>query len=158
MTKKIVGQSVQRVDAVGKVTGEALFPGDVSMDGMLYMKILFSERAHARIASIDTAAAESYPGVVAVFTAKDVPVNEYGLIMSDQPVLCGPGSDKPGADVVRTTMDQVALVVAETEEAAAAACDLINVEYEDLPAKLKAEGVDPAIPWLYGFQLDFRFK
>lgn len=134
MTTKVVGQSAKRGDAVSKVTGEALFPGDLSMDSMLHMKILFSDRAHARIASIDTGAAESYPGVVAVFTARDVPVNEYGMIMNDQPVLCGPGSGKLEADVVRTTMDQVALVVAETEEVAVAARDLIRVEYNDLPA------------------------
>src|SRR5690606_24902703 len=57
-----------------------------------------------------------------------------GLIMPDQPVLCGPGSTKEGADIVRTTMDNIALVVAETEEAAAKARALIRVEYEDLPA------------------------
>jgi CO/xanthine dehydrogenase Mo-binding subunit len=74
------------------------------------------------------------PGVLAVFTAADVPVNEYGLQTPDQPVLCGPGSNKPGADVVRFVGDQVALVVAETERAAARARDLIHVEYEDLPA------------------------
>jgi CO/xanthine dehydrogenase Mo-binding subunit len=134
MTTGIVGQSIKRVDAEGKVTGKALFPGDLSMPGMLHMKILFSDRAHARILSVDTGPAESLPGVVAVLTAKDVPQNEYGLIMPDQPVLCGPGSAKPGADIVRTTMDQVALVIAETEEAAARGRDLIRVDYEDLPA------------------------
>ena len=133
MTTKTVGQSVRRVDARAMVTGEALYPGDLTMPGMLHMKVLFAGRPHARILSIDTSAAEAYPGVVAVFTAKDVPVNEYGLIMPDQPVLCGPGSDKPGADVVRFVGDQVALVVAETENAAAAARDLIRVEYEELP-------------------------
>ncbi len=134
MTTQLVGQNVERVDALGKVTGETLFPGDLVREGMLHMKILFSERVHARIRSIDTRAAEAAPGVVAVLTAKDVPVNEYGLIIPDQPVLCGPGSSKEGADVVRTIMDQVALVIAETEEQAAAARDLIRVEYEDLPA------------------------
>ncbi len=150
MTTRIVGKNVQRVDAVGKVTGETLFPGDLSMEGMLHMKVLFSERVHARILSIDTGQAAAYPGVVAVFTAQDVPVNEYGLIMPDQPVLCGPGSDKPGADIVRTTMDQVALVVAETEEAAAAACDLIQVEYEDLPAVFDPfEAMEEGAPQLH---------
>lgn len=134
MTSRSIGQSVPRLDAAGKVTGQTLYPGDLSMDGMLHMKILFSARAHARIRSIDMTAAEAFPGVVAILTAKDVPVNEYGLIMPDQPVLCGPGSDKVGADVVRTTMDNIALVVAKTEEGAAAARDLIRVEYEDLPA------------------------
>ncbi len=133
MTKRIVGQSLPRIDARAKVTGEAMYPGDFSMPGMCHAKLLFAGRPHARILSIDTSAAEKVPGVIAIFTAKDVPVNEYGLQTPDQPVLCGPGSDKPGADVVRWVGDQVALIVAETEEAAARARDLIRVEYQDLP-------------------------
>jgi len=129
----IIGQSVPRIDAVGKVTGQAPYPGDIDMDGQLWMKIRFSDRVHARIVSIDTARAEAYPGVVAVFTAKDVPNNEYGLIMPDQPVLCGPGSTKAGGDIARCMADNIALVVAETEEAAAHARDLIDIVYEDLP-------------------------
>jgi len=128
-----VGKSLPRIDALAKVKGEALFPGDLTMPGMLHMKILFAERPHARILRLDTSKAEAYPGVVAVFTAKDVPVNEYGLQQPDQPVLCGPGSDKPGADVVRFVGDQIALVVAETEKAAAEACRLIEIDFEDLP-------------------------
>ncbi|MCX8067805.1 MAG: xanthine dehydrogenase family protein molybdopterin-binding subunit [Anaerolineae bacterium] len=129
----MIGKPIPRVDARAKVTGEAMYPGDFSMPGMLYAKILFAGRPHARILRIDTSEAERVPGVVAIFTAKDVPVNEYGLQTPDQPVLCGPGSDKPGADVVRWVGDQVALIVAETEEAAARARDLIRVEYQDLP-------------------------
>jgi CO/xanthine dehydrogenase Mo-binding subunit len=129
----MIGQSIRRVDAVGKVTGETPYPGDINMDGQLRMKIRFTDRVHARITAIDTRPAEVYPGVVAVFTAQDVPVNEYGLIMPDQPVLCGPGSSKPGADIVRCISDQVALVVADSEEAAAAAVKLIRITYEDLP-------------------------
>jgi len=128
-----IGRSVRRIDALGKVTGAAPYPGDVDFDDQLWMKIRFSDRVHARITAIDTSAAENYPGVVAIFTARDVPVNEYGLGIQDQPVLCGPGSDKPGADIVRCVSDQVALVVAESEEAAAAAVRLIDVTYEDLP-------------------------
>lgn len=134
MTTKIIGKSVKRVDARGKVTGETLYPDDLHMEGMLHVKVLFSEHAHARVVSIDTGEAEAYPGVAAIFKAKDVPVNEYGLILPDQPVLCGPGSDNSGIDIVRTTMDQIAVVVAETEEAAATARDLIRVVYQDLPA------------------------
>lgn len=133
MPERYVGQSLPRVDARAKVTGEARYPGDFSMPGMLHAKILFVGRPHARILRIETTEAEKVPGVVAIFTAKDVPVNEYGLQTPDQPVLCGPGSAKPGADVVRWVGDQVALVVAETEEAAARARDLIRVEYQDLP-------------------------
>ena len=87
----IVGQPIQRIDARGKVTGETLYPGDINMPGQAYMKILFAGRPHAIVHSIDTSTAEKVPGVIAVFTAKDVPVNEYGLIYPDQPVLCGPG-------------------------------------------------------------------
>ncbi len=133
MSTKVVGKSVPRVDAVAKVKGEALYPGDINMPNQAYMKILFARRPHARIARLDTSAAEALPGVLAVFTARDVPVNEYGLIMPDQPVLCGPGSSKPYADRVRFVGDQVALVVAETEEIADRARGLIQVEYEDLP-------------------------
>ena len=128
-----VGKSLRRVDARGKVTGETLYSGDLTMPDMLHMKILLSERPHARVLSIDTSQAEAAPGVVAVYTAKDIPVNEYGLQWQDQPVLCGPGSSKPGADIVRFVGDQVAAVVAQTEAQAAAALKLIGVEYEDLP-------------------------
>ncbi len=129
----IVGQSVPRVDAVAKVTGEALYPGDYNLPNQAYMKILFANRPHAIIRSIDISEAEALEGVIAIFTARDVPVNEYGLIMPDQPVLCGPGSTKPFAERVRWIGDQIALVVAETEEIAAKARDLIRVDYEDLP-------------------------
>ncbi len=128
-----VGKSINRVDSKDKVTGDALFPGDINMPDQAYMKILFADRPHAVVKKIDVSAAEALEGVIAVFTAKDVPVNEYGLIMPDQPVLCGPGSDKENADRVRFIGDQVACVVAETESTAAAARDLIQVEYEDLP-------------------------
>ncbi|MCW5879218.1 MAG: molybdopterin-dependent oxidoreductase [Anaerolineales bacterium] len=128
-----IGRSAQRVDARGKVTGQTLYPGDINYPGQLYGKLLFANRPHARILSIDTRPAEALPGVVAVFTAGDVPVNEYGLIYTDQPVLCGPGSSKPHADRVRFVGDQVAFIVAESEAIAARARDLIQVDYEDLP-------------------------
>jgi CO/xanthine dehydrogenase Mo-binding subunit len=130
----MVGTSAKRIDAFGKVTGETLYPGDINLPNQAYMKILFANRPHAIIHRIDTRQAEGLPGVIAIFTARDVPVNEYGLIMPDQPVLCGPGSSKPFADHVRFIGDQVALVIAETEEIATRGRDLIEVEYEDLPA------------------------
>ncbi|MGD1992536.1 MAG: xanthine dehydrogenase family protein molybdopterin-binding subunit, partial [Anaerolineae bacterium] len=133
MITKTVGRSVPRVDARSKVTGAAQFPGDYAMPGMLYAKILFAGRAHARILRIDTREAQEVDGVVTILTAEDVPVNEYGLQTPDQAVLCGPRSSKPDGDVVRWEGDQVAVVVAETEAAAAQARDLIEVEYEDLP-------------------------
>ena len=128
-----VGESFKRVDAVGKVTGQTLYPGDLIQPDMLHMKILFAGKPHARVLRLDSEQARSHPGVIAVFSSRDVPVNEYGLITRDQPVLVGPGSDKRGADVAHFEGDQIAVVVAETEKAASDACNLIEIEWEDLP-------------------------
>lgn len=128
-----VGKSINRLDAWGKVTGQTLYPGDRDHPNQLWLKILFAEHPHARVKAIDASAALALPGVIAVLTAADVPVNEYGLQTADQPVLCGPGSAKPGADIVRFVGDQVAVVIAETEEIAAQARKLIRVDYELLP-------------------------
>ncbi len=133
---RIIGTSQHRIDALDKVTGKAEYSGDLSRPDQLYMKILFAGRPHAIVRSIQTQQALALHGVVLVLTAADVPVNEYGLQIPDQPVLCGPGSDKPFADRVRFVGDQVAAVVAESEVIASAACDLIEVEYEDLPLVL----------------------
>src|SRR4030043_59260 len=129
----VIGTPILRIDAHGKVTGETLYPGDINLPNLLYMKILFAGRPHAIIRSIDTSQADTLPGVIATFTAKDVPVNEYGLIYNDQPVLCGPGSSKPFTDRVRFIGDQLALIIAESEEIAARGRDLFRVEFEDLP-------------------------
>ncbi len=128
-----IGKSLHRFDVRDKVTGEALYPGDIHLPNQAHLKTLFAHRPHAIVEKIDTRAAEAAPGVIAVFTAKDVPVNEYGLGDNDQPVLCGPGSSRAYADRVRFVGDQVALVVAETPQAAAAALKLIDVTYRDLP-------------------------
>ena len=145
-----IGQSPKRLDARDKVTGAALYPGDIDMDGQLWLKIRFSDRLHARVRRIDTAAALALPGVHAVLTAPDVPVNEYGMIYKDQPVLCGPGSDVPGSDVVRCYADMVAVVVADSEELAARAVALIEVDYEDLPAVTDPEvAMQPGQPQLH---------
>ncbi len=92
-------------------------------------------------------------GVIAVYTAKDIPVNEYGLQWQDQPVLCGASSsttsplNAKGKDIVRFVGDQVAAVVAQSEAEAAAAVKLIEVEYEDLPVVSDAvEGMKPDAP------------
>lgn len=135
----VIGQSVRRIDALGKVTGETPYPGDIEIDGQLWMRIKFSDRAHARVLNVDTSKAEALDGVIRVFTSLDVPVNEYGLVMKDQPVLCGPGSDKAGTDVVRCYMDMVATVVAETDAIAKQAVNLIEVAYEDFSGVFDAD-------------------
>lgn len=134
-----VGQSFKRVDAKAKATGEAKFPGDFNFSDQLHMKVLFADRPHAIVKSIDVTAAESLEGVVVVLTAKDVPNNIYGMIIPDQPVLCGPGSNMPYADRVQFIGDQVAIVIAETPGIARKAVALIRVEYEDLPVVTSIE-------------------
>ena len=142
MKGQAIGQRLLRPDAVDKVTGRARFPGDLVMEGMLFASVLFSDRAHARIVSIDTSEAGQVPGVVAILTHEDVPVNEYGLIYKDQPALSGVS--------VRSIFDRVALVIAETQRSAQRARDLIRVEYEDLPALTDPrEAMKPGVPVLH---------
>ena len=149
-TFRAIGSSLQRVDAHDKVTGAATYPGDLDMAGQLWMKIRFSDKLHARIRSIDSRAALALPGVQAVVTAADVAVNEYGLVTKDQPVLCGPGSAKAGAEFVRCYADMVALVIADSEAQASAAAALLEIDYEELPAVTNPEqAMQPGQPQLH---------
>jgi CO/xanthine dehydrogenase Mo-binding subunit len=130
LSPSLLGKSIPRTDARGKVLGRDLYPGDLARQNMLHLKVVFADRPHARILEIDPRKAAEVPGVAAVLTAEDVPVNEYGFVVPDQPVLCG--------DIVRFVGDQVAVVVAESEEIASQARDLIQVRYADLPAVFDA--------------------
>ena len=159
MKNSAIGQSVPRIDARDKVTGTALYSGDLVRPDMLHMKTLFAGHPHARVIKIDPSQALALPGVVAIFTAADVPVNEFGLQWKDQPVLCGPALDSPlpmgkeavvRPDIVRCEGDRVAVIVAETEAIAAKARDLVQVEYEDLPAVYEAvEAMKPGAPRIH---------
>ena len=135
----IIGKSIPRFDVTDKATGKARYPGDYNLPDQAFMKILFAGRPHAIVKAIDTSQAEAMNGVLAVLTAKDVPVNEYGLIDPDQPVLCGPGSKKLYTDRVRFIGDQVAVVIAETEKIAELAKTKIKITYEDLPVVASIE-------------------
>lgn len=143
-----LGEGVAKPDAHGKVTGEAIYAGDVADPRMLHAKVVFTDEVHARITSLDTGAAAATEGVHLVLTAADVPVNEYGLTKFDQPVLIGPrstGQAAVAADVSRWEADHLAVVVAETAETALAAAQLITAEWErievvpDLEAALKPD-------------------
>ena len=131
-----VGASLARRDALAKVTGAAEYPADRFPAGTLVAKLVFSNQPHARMLSIDLSAARAIPGVVEVFSAPDVPVNEYGLTMFDQPVFVGLGASNRSliaADVSRWEADNIALVVAETAAAAHAGAAAIEVIWEQLP-------------------------
>lgn len=121
----MIGRSIIHQDSIDKVTGAAKFAGDYFLPGTLHLKLKLSGRPHAQIRSINTSVAEKSPGVIAVFTAQDIPVNRYGLIVNDQPVLCD--------EIVRYEGDPVAVVVAQSPTQAFKATGLIEVEYQDLP-------------------------
>ena len=147
---RAVGSSIPRFDAAEKVTGQAAYPADIDLPDQAWLKIVFAGVPHARIIRLDTTRAAAVDGVIAILTAADVPVNEYGLVMPDQPVLCGPGST-PQAEVVRWEGDKVALIVAETAAQAEAAARLLDIEYEALPVitttdQALAAGAQPLHP------------
>ncbi len=142
----MIGDSVRKPDARAKVTGEERYAGDVHRPDMLHALTVFTDQVHARISRLDMSAAEAVDGVVAVITAADVPVNEYGLIFADQPVLIGPdhsGRSQVRCDVSRWEADHLAVVVAESPEVARAAALLIEADWEQLPI---LSGVDAALP------------
>src|SRR5690606_14559673 len=116
MTSSLIGASQKRPDALNKLTGAATYPGDLVKPGMLHLKVVFANKAHARILNIDVSAAMVLPGVIDVITAADVPFNAYGLIENDQPVLC--------RDKVRYVGDKIAIVVAESKAIANKAAKL----------------------------------
>jgi xanthine dehydrogenase molybdenum-binding subunit len=122
---KVIGTRVAKLDAVEKVTGAVQYLPDLEVPGMVWGKILRTTVPHARIVGIDTRRAAALPGVLGVVTGRDVEQHPFGYA-KDHLAL------KP--DVVRCVRDEVAAVAAETEAIAAEACQLIEVEYEELPA------------------------
>ena len=125
-----VGKSVSREDAVDKVTGAAHFVHDLSFPGMLHAATVKSPHASARIVRIDTQRAEAVRGVRAVLTGAMLS-HRLGLYMQDKPILA--------REVVRYQGEPVVAVAAETLDAARAACGLVDVEYDPVPAVLDAE-------------------
>ena len=128
----IIGKPIAMVDAAGKTTGAGKYADDFSLPGMLVGKILHSPYPHARIRRIDTSRARALDGVVAIVTGEDAP-NQYGIL----PV----GHDETALAVekVRYVGDNVACVAAISEEIAECALELIDVEYEPLPAYFDPE-------------------
>ena len=126
MNYQIIGQPVPRVENRGKVTGEARYTADVLLPGTLWAKTLRSPYPHARIIRVDISRAEKAPGVRAVLTGADVRGILYGRRYRDIPVLA--------QDRVRFAGERIAAVAADTIEAAEQGLELIEVDYEELPA------------------------
>ncbi|TVR70436.1 MAG: xanthine dehydrogenase [Spirochaetaceae bacterium] len=139
----IIGHSVLKTDAIAKVTGAPIFAEDYFAENMLQGVLAFSEHHHARLLGVDTAAAEAAPGVVRVFTARDIPGrNGFGLQFPHQPVLA--------SDTVRYRGEPIALVIAETRKQARRAAALVKGNYDPLPVLHDpAEALAPGAPRLH---------
>jgi CO/xanthine dehydrogenase Mo-binding subunit len=127
----VVGKSVPRVDGKEKVTGVAVYAYDMELPRMLYGKIFRSRYPHAEIIRIDKEKALRIPGVRAVLSAEDVSSGLRGRGLLDTPILA--------QRKVRYVGEPVVAVAAESLEAAEEACDLIEVEYRELPAVFDPE-------------------
>jgi carbon-monoxide dehydrogenase large subunit len=141
---KWIGRSVERLEDPPLVTGRGCYAADISFPHQLHMRIVRSSHAHGRIVSIDTSAARAVPGVVAVWTAGDIPdvppvdFREGRIEKLEpwrQPVLA--------TDRVRYVGEPVAAVFAEDPYVAEDAADLVTMEIEELPVLLSAEA-EPA--------------
>jgi xanthine dehydrogenase molybdenum-binding subunit len=133
----VIGHARPNPNARAKIEGTARFTDDYDFPGMLYARTKRAGVPHARIRSINTSAARALPGVHAVLTHEDVPGHKrHGLVIDDWPVLC--------SNKVRYAGDAVAIVAADSDEIAAAAVDLIEVDYDELP--VVGDAVQAAAP------------
>ncbi len=142
-TESALGKSYPRVDAAGKVTGRTLYAGDMHLPGTLACKVLKSTRPHARIKRLETAKAESHPGVKGVVTADDAPRRRYGALgLKDRTLFAG--------DRVRFIGEPLAAVAAVDEITALEALELIEVEYEEMTAVTDpVEAMKPGAPTIH---------
>ena len=132
----LVGRSMPTLEAADKAAGRVEYMGDLVVEGMAHAKIVRSPLPHARIAGIDASAARALPGVVCVLTRDEIradPDTEelYGFVYRDVPLVA--------MDKVRHQGDIVAVVVAETLAVAEAAVELVDVDYEELPAVMSVD-------------------
>lgn len=141
-----VGERTYRVDSIPKALGKVKYANDYKFDGMLYGKNVFSKYPRAKILSIDTSKALKMPGVVAVYTAKDVPGNRYiGHLAKDWPGMIDVGEE------TKYIGDTLAMVVAETKDEAEAAVKEVEIEYEVLePVLSPKEAAAPGAPQIHG--------
>ncbi len=127
MSKRYVGEDILKVDAKDKVTGQANYPSDLKFDDYLHVKVKRATYPHAILKDLDISKAKKVKGVVDIITEADYPdLNKFGLIIKDQPVLIKIG------EKMRFMGDALAIVVAETAEAALKAREKIEVEVEKL--------------------------
>jgi len=149
----MLGTSIKRREDPRLITRQATYVEDIQLLGMLHMAVLRSPYGHARINSINTAAARKAPGVVAVYTAEDLKgkVGNIAIAVPLGHIANGMGARGALADgKVRFYGDPVAVVIADDRYAARDAVDLIDVDYEPLPAAIDVEkAMEPGAALLY---------
>src|ERR1700744_6371203 len=150
---KWIGQRTIRPDGVDKVTGRAAFAADTNMPGMIWGKVLRSPHPHARIRSIDTSKAEALPGVKAVVTSRDIvdfPLDKSVMLgIQDMRWMC---RNVMAREKALFPGHPVAAVAATSEAIAAAACELIEIDYEVLPWVIEIDdALKPDAPILHDF-------
>jgi len=128
---RVVGTDVPRIEGRDKVTGATRYAVDVKLPGLLCVRVLRSQVAHARLLRVDASAARRVPGVHAVLTGADLGALRIGVAIKDMPVLC--------TERVRYVGDPIAAVAADSVECAEEALGLIEVEYDELAAVFDAE-------------------
>ena len=148
-TYQTVGKPEKKVDAIKLVQGKPAFTADIDMRGMLYARVLRSPHAHARIRHIDASRARELNGVAAVLTWQDIPRVVYSTAGQSDPIP-GPLDSFSLDNKVRFVGDRVAMVAAETPEIAEKALELIEVDYEILPAILDSrQSMDENAPRIH---------
>jgi len=149
----MLGSPIKRREDPRLITGQAIYVDDIKIPGMLHMSVLRSPYGHARINSINTDAARKHPGVVAVYTAQDLKgvVGNIAIAVPLGHIVNGMGTRGPLAEgKVRFYGDPVAVVIADERYTARDARDLIEVDYEPLPAAIDLEkAMQPDAPILY---------
>jgi carbon-monoxide dehydrogenase large subunit len=157
MTGSGIGAAVRRKEDFRFLTGQGTYTDDINRPGQLYAWMVRSPHAHARITGIDTAEAASAPGVVAVFTGQDLAADGigglpcgWGIHSKDGSPMAEPPHPALAIDRVRYVGDQVAVIIAESKQAARDAAELITVDYEMLPAAVTvAEALRPDAPRIF---------
>lgn len=141
-----VGKNILRIDAKDKTLGIAKYADDFYIDGMLYGKNVFSKYARAKVLSIDISEAKKMPGVVAIYTAKDIPGKRYiGHLAHDWPGMIDVGEQ------TKYIGDTLAMVVASTKEQAIEAVKAVKVDYEELkPITCPEEAMVPGAHQIHG--------
>jgi putative selenate reductase molybdopterin-binding subunit len=127
----VVGKALPRTDALEKVTGKAPYAYDMRLPGMAHGEILRSPLPHARITRIDTEAAKTIPGVLAVYTQADMPQTKFGAFVQDETALAD--------GIVRYQGEGIAAVIAIDEPTALRGLEAIDVDYDPLPGVFDPE-------------------